>query len=148
MPDRLFDVHTKPRGMNEPLQYSEMMKLAIGRGYQYFGYDPNTYVRQEGEDVNSGLDSTDPLIASEPIVNITEEPFIESDEFDSSKYYLKQPPRLPRPLSKGIYYRLALIMHLDIATYQIIALPYHTALLEIDIKLLEFFFPYQSPVAT
>ena len=28
--DRLFDVHTKPRGMNEPLQYSEMMKLAIG----------------------------------------------------------------------------------------------------------------------
>ncbi|CAB4068155.1 KIDINS220 [Lepeophtheirus salmonis] len=41
---KLTDVHTKPRGMNEPLQYSEMMKLAISRGYQYFGYDPCTYV--------------------------------------------------------------------------------------------------------
>ena len=103
--DRLFDVHTKPRGMQEPLQYSEMMKLAIGRGYQYFGYDPNTYVRQEGEELNnSGLmDSTSDNLtgnAAEPIVNISEEPFIESDEFDSSKYYLKQPPRLPRGLSK------------------------------------------------
>ena len=39
----LTDVHTKPRGMHEPLQYSEMMKLAIARGYQYFGYDPETY---------------------------------------------------------------------------------------------------------
>ena len=59
----LTDVHTKPRGMHEPLQYSEMMKLAISRGYQvryhflvfqlfispisislqYFGYDPETY---------------------------------------------------------------------------------------------------------
>ena len=38
----LTDVHTKPRGMHEPLQYSEMMKLAIARGYQYFGYDPET----------------------------------------------------------------------------------------------------------
>merc|ERR1719266_1065713 len=76
--DRLFDVHTKPRGMNEPLQYSEMMKLAIGRGYQYFGYDPNTYVRQEGEtEFNSNIDNRvgDPLLASEPIINISEEPF-------------------------------------------------------------------------
>ena len=89
--------------------------MAIGRGYQYFGYDPNTYVRQEGEEINTGLDSTDPLVASEPIVNITEEPFIESDEFDSSKYYLKQPPRLPRPLSKGMYYRLTL--HLLLNSY-------------------------------
>ena len=32
--EKLTDVHTKPRGMNEPLQYSEMMKLAIARGYQ------------------------------------------------------------------------------------------------------------------
>ena len=29
--DKLTDVHTKPRGMEEPLQYSEMMKLAIGK---------------------------------------------------------------------------------------------------------------------
>ncbi len=28
--EKLTDVHTKPRGMEEPLQYSEMMKLAIG----------------------------------------------------------------------------------------------------------------------
>ena len=32
--DRLTDVHTKPRGMEEPLQYSEMMKLAIGNAHQ------------------------------------------------------------------------------------------------------------------
>ena len=31
---RLTDVHTKPRGMEEPLLYSEMMKLAIERGYK------------------------------------------------------------------------------------------------------------------
>ena len=50
--EKLTDVHTKPRGMNEPLQYSEMMKLAIARGYQVMTshlpclkskneYDPN-----------------------------------------------------------------------------------------------------------
>lgn len=105
---RLFDVHTKPRGMNEPLQYSEMMKLAIGRGYQYFGYDPNTYVRPEGEPspivVNAPTRiltmEIDPLMSGETVININDDPFIESDEFDGSKYYLKQPPRLPRPLSK------------------------------------------------
>ena len=31
------------RGMEEPLLYSEMMKLAIQRGYKYYGYDPETY---------------------------------------------------------------------------------------------------------
>ena len=31
---KLTDVHTKPRGMEEPLLYSEMMKLAIERGYK------------------------------------------------------------------------------------------------------------------
>ena len=89
--ERLFDVHTKPRGMNEPLQYSEMMKLAIGRGYQYFGYDPQSYVRKESD--------PDPLMA-EPIVSmsISEDPFVHSDDFDSSKFYLRQPPRLPRAL--------------------------------------------------
>lgn len=40
---KLTDVHTKPRGMEEPLLYSEMMKLAIQRGYKYYGYDPETY---------------------------------------------------------------------------------------------------------
>ena len=90
--ERLFDVHTKPRGMNEPLQYSEMMKLAIGRGYQYFGYDPQTYVRTETD--------PDPMM-SEPIVSINEaDCFVHSDEFDSSKFYLRQPPRLPRALMR------------------------------------------------
>ena len=108
--ERLFDVHTKPRGMNEPLQYSEMMKLAIGRGYQYFGYDPNTYLRPESEQSTSMSEDNEksgesrtfarPPAPHEPICNIGEEPFIESDEFDRDKYYLKQPPRLPRPLSK------------------------------------------------
>ena len=101
--EKLFDVHTKPRGMNEPLQYSEMMKLAIGRGYQYFGYDPTTYVRLDGDASLPQSFPTlevDPLLAAEPMISIFEEPFIESDDFDSSKYYLKQPPRLPRPLSK------------------------------------------------
>ena len=95
--DRLFDVHTKPRGMNEPLQYSEMMKLAIGRGYQYYGYDPQTYLKKEGEIDHSFEGMHDPLM-SEPIVNINEDPFVQSTEFDSSKFYLKKPPRLPRGL--------------------------------------------------
>ena len=95
--DRLFDVHTKPRGMNEPLQYSEMMKLAIGRGYQYYGYDPQTYLKKEGESENSFEGMHDPLM-SEPIVNINEDPFVQSTEFDSSKFYLRKPPRLPRAL--------------------------------------------------
>ncbi len=99
--EQLTDVHTKPRGMNEPLQYSEMMKLAIGRGYQYFGYDPNTYVCPEGS-AGAGFDDEDEDDPSmpEPIVNISEDPFIESEEFDSHKYYLKPPPRMPRPLSR------------------------------------------------
>ena len=33
--ERLNDVHSRPRGMEEPLNYSEMMKLAIARGYRY-----------------------------------------------------------------------------------------------------------------
>ena len=32
--ERLNDVHSRPRGMEEPLNYSEMMKLAIARGYR------------------------------------------------------------------------------------------------------------------
>ena len=32
--EKLTDVHTKPRGMEEPLLYSEMMKIAIERGYK------------------------------------------------------------------------------------------------------------------
>ena len=40
---KLTDIHTKPRGMEEPLLYSEMMKLAIQRGYKYYGYDPENY---------------------------------------------------------------------------------------------------------
>lgn len=95
--ERLTDVHTKPRTMAEPLQYSEMMKLAIERGYQFFGYDPKTYILGEHEAEPEG----DPLV-TEPIVNINcdEQPFIISEEFDSKKFYLKQPPKLPRPLSK------------------------------------------------
>jgi hypothetical protein len=96
--DQLTDVHTKPRGMNEPLQYSEMMKLAIGRGYQYFGYDPSSYVREGGE-AGSGPDGGDPLM-TEPSVSINEEPFVEAEDFDGTKYYLKQPARLPRGLIK------------------------------------------------
>ena len=89
--EALTDVHTKPRGMNEPLQYSEMMKLAIARGYQYFGYDPSSYVRT-GADANADI--------SEPIVSVHDEAYVEAPEFDKSKFYLKRPPRLPRPLSK------------------------------------------------
>ena len=77
--------------MNEPLQYSEMMKLAIARGYQYFGYDPATYVR-------SGADAANDI--PEPIVNINDEAYVDAPEFDNTKFYLKRPPRLPRPLSK------------------------------------------------
>ena len=32
--EQLSDVHSRPRGMEEPLNYSEMMKLAIARGYR------------------------------------------------------------------------------------------------------------------
>ena len=32
--EQLNDVHSRPRGMEEPLNYSEMMKLAIARGYR------------------------------------------------------------------------------------------------------------------
>ena len=39
--ERLTDVHTKPRGMEEPLLYSEMMKLAIERGYKVYKYSLN-----------------------------------------------------------------------------------------------------------
>ncbi len=42
--EKITDVHTRPRELKEPLQYSEMMKLAIERGYRHFGYDPHTYV--------------------------------------------------------------------------------------------------------
>ena len=90
--EALTDVHTKPRGMNEPLQYSEMMKLAIARGYQYFGYDPSSYVRAGGD---AGPDDI-----PEPIVNMNDDAFVEAPGFDTSKFYLKRPPRLPRPLSK------------------------------------------------
>ncbi len=48
--ERLTDVHSKPRGMTEPLSYSEMMKLAIARGYQYYGYDPFAYVDRGREE--------------------------------------------------------------------------------------------------
>jgi hypothetical protein len=46
----ITDIHTKPKGMNEPLQYCQMMKLAIERGYQYFGYDPKEYIDPDLEE--------------------------------------------------------------------------------------------------
>ncbi len=42
--ERLTDVHTRPAGMRPPLNYSMMMRLAVKRGYTYFGYDPAEYV--------------------------------------------------------------------------------------------------------
>ena len=73
---QLSDVHTKPRGMHEPLQYSEMMKLAIARGYQYFGYDPDTYWDANGDQEDAPAPS-----ASATTVGG------------------KNPPKLPRPLA-------------------------------------------------
>ena len=88
---RLTDVHTKPRGMREPLQYSEMMKLAISRGYQYFGYDPNTFVdRSLDTKPSDNASSFRPTIESVVSLPANNDNHVGGGE----------PPRLFRPLSK------------------------------------------------
>lgn len=86
--ERLTDVHTKPSGMVEPLQYSEMMKLAIRKGYQYYGYDPDTYFDVEVEEREKERETFMPGAVRAP--SIQWQMSTESDE----------PPRLPRPASK------------------------------------------------
>lgn len=82
--EKLTDVHTKPRGMEEPLQYSEMMKLAIERGYKYYGLDPETY-----------WDKTVEECEPSPVVRGTPAPILEHQVEK-----LGEPPRLPRPNSQ------------------------------------------------
>ena len=81
---KLTDVHTKPRGMEEPLLYSEMMKLAIQRGYKYYGYDPENYW-------DKTVEASEPA----PVERGTPAPIL-SHQVEN----LGQPPRLPRPNSK------------------------------------------------
>ena len=109
--ERLTDVHTKPRGMNEPLQYSEMMKLAIARGYRYYGYDPKEYV-----DPNVDLsEKQNPEVAPPPLPPSLPPPL---NKISAPRTLLpaqnnqislaparrlvqgQAPPRLPRPASK------------------------------------------------
>jgi len=79
--ERLTDVHTKPRGMEEPLLYSEMMKLAIERGYKYYGYDPENYWDRTVEESEPS-----------PVVRGTPAPIL-----IKQVEKLGEPPRLPRP---------------------------------------------------
>ena len=81
---KLTDVHTKPRGMEEPLLYSEMMKLAIQRGYKYYGYDPENYWDRQVEEKEPA-----------PVERGTPAPIL-SHQVEN----LGLPPRLPRPNSK------------------------------------------------
>jgi hypothetical protein len=81
--ERLTDVHSKPRGMAEPLNYSEMMKLAIARGYRFFGYNPFKYVDRYKED-DPAEKHTGPGKAPHARWQV-----------DTSK-----PPILPRPVSQ------------------------------------------------
>ena len=81
---KLTDVHTKPRGMEEPLLYSEMMKLAIQRGYKYYGYDPENYWDKQVEDKEPA-----------PVERGTPAPIL-SHQVEN----IGLPPRLPRPNSK------------------------------------------------
>eukprot|EP00088_Acartia_fossae_P005886 TRINITY_DN1266_c0_g1_i1.p1 TRINITY_DN1266_c0_g1~~TRINITY_DN1266_c0_g1_i1.p1 ORF type:complete len:578 (+),score=109.81 TRINITY_DN1266_c0_g1_i1:119-1852(+) len=80
--ERLTDVHTKPRGMEEPLLYSEMMKIAIERGYKYYGYDPDTYW-------DKSIEESEP----NPVSRGTPAP-IQQSQVER----LGLPPKLPRPL--------------------------------------------------
>ena len=88
-----------------------MMKLAIARGYQYFGYDPDTYFDPSVEkapttgvaDANSGLSNVRKLARIEDDCN--------AEEFSDGKIMVGKtvsiisnndgttPPKLPRPLS-------------------------------------------------
>jgi len=81
---KLTDVHTKPRGMEEPLLYSEMMKLAIQRGYKYYGYDPETYW-------DKTVEEKEPT----PVERGTPAPIL-THQVEN----LGLPPKLPRPNSK------------------------------------------------
>lgn len=81
---KLTDVHTKPRGMEEPLLYSEMMKLAIQRGYKYYGYDPEAYWDKTVEDKEPS-----------PVERGTPAPILSNQVKN-----LGLPPKLPRPNSK------------------------------------------------
>jgi len=81
--ERLTDVHTKPRGMEEPLLYSEMMKIAIERGYKFYGFDPETYW-------DKCVEESEPM----PVVRGTPAP-IQLQQVKS----LGLPPKLPRPLA-------------------------------------------------
>jgi len=79
--ERLTDVHTKPRGMEEPLLYSEMMKLAIERGYKYYGFDPENYWDRTVEESEPS-----------PVVRGTPAPIL-----INQVEKLGLPPKLPRP---------------------------------------------------
>jgi hypothetical protein len=79
--ERLTDVHTKPRGMEEPLLYSEMMKLAIERGYKYYGFDPENYWSRTVEESEPS-----------PVVRGTPAPIL-----INQVEKLGLPPKLPRP---------------------------------------------------
>ena len=88
-----------------------MMKLAIARGYQYFGYDPDTYFDPSVEktpttgiaDANSGLSNVRKVVRSEDDSTV--------EEFSEGKIMVGKtislisindgttPPKLPRPLS-------------------------------------------------
>ena len=93
---------------------SEMMKLAIARGYQYFGYDPDTFFDPSVEKApantssegNGGSSSPRKLIRSEEDGCIEETTDTNLNKrSDHSMMTLNAsndsivPPKLPRPLS-------------------------------------------------
>ena len=101
--EQLTDVHTKPRNMSEPLQYSEMMKLAIARGYQYYGYDPNEYIdrtkdlsEKQTPTVAPPLSPSEIPLPSPPgAILVSKSVTVGSQEKPDGP-----PPKLPRPASK------------------------------------------------
>ena len=84
--------------------FSEMMKLAIARGYQYFGYDPDSYFDPAVEKV-PGLHGAEIHGTTLNTRGITEEGSIDeggdgTGSVNEGGMGLQQtPPKLPRSLS-------------------------------------------------
>ena len=102
--EQLTDVHTKPRGMTEPLQYSEMMKIAIKRGYQYYGYNPDEFIDRSLEKADKKSGGYGGYAAGVQVIPGPMGAEAVSVKAPQARWLLEDtgglPPKLPRPLSK------------------------------------------------
>ena len=103
--EKLTDVHTKPRGMTEPLQYSEMMKIAIKRGYQYYGYNPDEYIDRDKDCSEKKSGGYGGYAAGVTTAAPTPQPPMPAGvKAPQARWALETgdgtPPKLPRPLSR------------------------------------------------